>query len=743
MSTAQPTLPDARPRAVHRPGLLHRTGRWCALRPRRVVAAWLLLIAAFIGLAHAFGGTYSDDFTLPGSQVQTGTDLLKVHASGVGRGTQSPIVLHTAHGTVQDHEQEVADAVAALGKVPHVLGVSDPLSPGAPAGSLAQDGRTALVQVSFDANPGSYEDGWLSRIDGAVAGLRHDGVQVEYGSQLGQSVSHGKGDRLPELIGLATAIVVLLFGFGSVVAAGVPLVAAVAGLGMGLLALKVLASHIGFATTAPTLATMIGLGVGLDYALFLTTRHRRLLRDTGDVGEAAGRAVASSGRAVLVAAGTVAVALAGLSASGISFLGALGAAACLTVVTAAVAALTLTPALLGWFGPRVDRWRVRRPVDEPDGGQDFWHRWADGIRRHPVRALAGGLLLLGVLAAPALSMRTAHVDAGAAAPDTTGRRAYDLISGAFGPGANGPLTLVVTLAPDHPPTDADRSRTAGELHDALAADPRVASAGTPVATADGALLTTRIVPRTGPQDQDTADLVHDLTDTVLPRTLGPEDAHGYLTGPTAGQIVFRDTLADKLPLVIGVVTAAAFVLLVLVFRAPVLAVKAALLNLLSIGAAWGVLVAVFQWGWGSSLLGVDEQVPLEPYVPALMFAIVFGLSMDYEVFLLSRVREHWLAGADTHSSVAEGLAATARVISCAALVMTSVFLAFLLNDSVVVKMLALGLALSIVLDATVVRLILVPAAMYLLREVNWWLPSWLDRLLPHLDAEGSASAGAR
>jgi putative drug exporter of the RND superfamily len=295
---------------------------------------------------------------------------------------------------------------------------------------------------------------------------------------------------------------------------------------------------------------------------------------------------------------------------------------------------------------------------------------------------------------------------------------------------------VVTLDPHRAATDADRARIGGGLRDAIAADPRVASVAAPAATADKALLTTTVVPRTGPQAQDTVDLFHDLTDGVLPRTLGPEGAHGYLTGPTAGQITFRDLLADRLPWVVGVVAAAAFALLVLVFRAPVLALKAALLNLLSIGAAWGVLVAVFQWGWGSALLGVDERVPIEPYVPALMFAIVFGLSMDYEVFLLSRIRELWLAGESTHTSVAEGLAATARVITCAALVMTSVFLAFLLNDSVVVKMLALGLALSIVLDATVVRLVLVPAAMYLLDRVNWWLPKWLDRLLPHVDAEG-------
>lgn len=737
MSTAQSSADSSPPPSGRRPGALYRTGRWCALRPRRVVAAWLLLLTAAFGLAHAFGGAYSDEFSLPGTQVQTGTDLLKVHASGVGRGSQSPLVLHTAHGTVDDHRQQVEAAAADLGELPHVLGVLDPFAAPAEAGSLSAGGRTALLQLSLDANPATYDADWLGQVDRAVQDLRDDGVQVEYGGQLGQAVKDTSPDRLPELIGLGTAVLVLLVGFGSVAAAGIPLVAAVAGLGVGLLGLKILASQVDFATTAPTLASMIGLGVGLDYALFLATRHRRLLRDTGSVGEAAGRAVSTSGRAVLVAACTVAVALAGLAASGIDFLGALGAAACVTVVTAALASLTLTPALLGWFGPRVDRWRVRRPVDEPDGGRDFWHQWADGIRRRPIQALAAGLVLLCTLAVPALSMRTAHIGSGAAAADTTAHRAYDLVSDAFGPGANGPLTLVVTLAPD---PDADRSRIAQDLRSAIAADPRVASVGTPTATADKALLTATIKPRSAPQDQDTADLVHDLTDTLLPRTLGPEGAHGYLTGPTVGQIVFRDQLADRLPLVVGVVAAAAFALLTLVFRAPVLALKAALLNLLSIGAAWGVLVAVFQWGWGSSLLGVHERVPIEPYVPALMFAIVFGLSMDYEIFLLSRVRELWLAGKSTHTSVAEGLAATARVITCAALVMTSVFLAFLLNDSIVVKMLALGLALSIVLDATVVRLALVPAAMYLLGTANWWLPKWLDRLLPHVDTEGSAPA---
>ncbi|MFJ6940293.1 MMPL family transporter [Streptomyces sp. NPDC101132] len=736
-----PPRPRPGPPAAAAPapaGLLHRTGRACARRPWLVVALWLLVLLAVVGADRAWGGRYEDDFSLPGTSVQTGAELLDAHGGPKAAGVPAQIVLSTGGGTLAAHRAAVGTVRDRLAGLPDVLSVADPL---ATPGALTDDGRTGYFTVRFASSPAAFEKTYVDRVDRAVAPLRADGVTVEYGGPLGQLDRPGAADRASEAIGVGTAVVVLLLGFGSVAAAAFPLISAAVGVAAGLAALGLLAACSDFAAVSPTLAVMMGLGVGLDYSLFLVTRHRKLLHSVPDPAEAAGRTVATSGRAVLVAALTVAAALAGLFASGVGFIGMLGVAAGVTVLTGALAALTLTPALLGLAGRRIDRFRVRRPVDEPDGDGDVWHRWAALVARRPWTFLLLGTAVLGLLAVPALSMRLGHVDAGASPSSYTERRAYDLVSAGFGPGANGPVTVVVTLDKDG--TDpAGRARLVDGLHRALTGTPGVASATRPAPTPDGALLVSTVVPDSAPQDRATAGLLHRLEDRTLPEALDPYGATGYLTGQTAAQQTFRNVLAERLPLVVGLVVAAAFVLLLTVFRSPLVALKAGLLNLLSIGASFGVVVAVFQWGWGAGLLGVHESVPVESYVPTMMFAIVFGLSMDYEVFLLSRIREHWLATGDNQESVAAGLASTARVITCAAIVMTSVFLAFLLSTSTVVKMLALGLGVSVVLDATVVRLLLVPATMNLLGRANWWIPARLDRLLPRLDPEGAAHPAA-
>ncbi|MFJ1878350.1 MMPL family transporter [Streptomyces chartreusis] len=722
--------PQTTPEPDHREapagvGRLHRLGRWCARRPWWVITAWLLVLLTALGADRAWGGTYDDDFALPGTAVQTGADLLDAHGSDQVRGTASQIVLHADTGALDAHRDAVGTAMAELKELPEVVSVADPLST---PGAVSTDGTTGIVTVRFAENPTRFETPYLDGVDDAVHGLRADGVDVEYGGPLGQLARPKAEDRLSEVIGLATAVVVLLAGFGSLAAAGLPLLTAVVGLLSGMALLGLLAATFTFGNAAPTLATMMGLGVGIDYALFLITRHRRLLHDVDDPAEAAGRAMATSGRAVIVAAATVALALGGLYASGVTFIGTLGVAAGLTVLVAAAAALTLAPAFLGVTGRRIDRWWVRPPADEPSGTSDTWHRWAATVGRRPWLFLAVGTVVLAVLAIPAASMRLGHVDSGANPTDYTDRRAYDLIADGFGPGTNGQFTIVARLDDTH--TDP------AALHDALAATPGVAHVTTPVTSKDGALLIATVTPDTGPQEEATSDLMHRLENDTLPDALSDSGAQGYVTGVTAAQLTFRDVVVDRLPVIVTVVVAASFLLLLTVFRSLLVALKAALLNLLSIAAAYGIVVAVFQWGWGGSLFGIDEPVPVESYVPMMMFAIVFGLSMDYEVFLLSRVREAWLHTKDNHLSVATGLAGTARVITCAALIMTSVFLAFLLSSNVVIKMLALGLGVSVVIDATVVRLILVPSTMYLLGRANWWLPRWLDRLLPRLDPEG-------
>ncbi|MEU6609152.1 MMPL family transporter [Streptomyces shenzhenensis] len=723
--------------APPRRGLLHGVGLVCARHPWRVICAWLLVLLAAVAANHTWGGSYADDFDLSGTPSQTGADLLDAHGAQGSRGQAAQIAVRSDDGSLASHKDELAVAQERLAGLPDVVSVAGPLDT---SGAVADDGRTGYYTVRFGNSPATFEKSYLDRVDDAVHDLRADEVTVEYGGPLGQLARPAAADRASEAIGIGTAVLVLLLGFGSVAAAGFPLLTAVVGLLTGLSALGLLAAQFSFAAAAPTLATMMGLGVGLDYSLFLVTRHRKLLHTAATPAEAAARTVSTSGRAVLVAALTVTAALAGLFASGVGFIGMLGLAAGITVIVGASAALTLTPALLGLAGRRIDRWHVRTPVDEPDDDGDTWHRWAATVRRRPWTFLVLGLLILGVLGVPAASLRLGHVDAGASPTSYTERRAHDLIADGFGAGANGPLTVVVTLDKDRPTSADQRTDLGSRLHDALTGTPGIASATLPTATPDGALLVSTVTPDTGPQDEATTDLVHRLQDDVLPGTLSPSGATGYLTGTTAAQQDFRDVLADRLPLVVGIVVAAAFVLLLAVFRSPVVALKAAVLNLLSITASFGVVVAVFQWGWGSSLLGIDETVPVESYVPMMMFAIVFGLSMDYEIFLLSRVRETWLETRDNQRSVAVGLAGTARVITCAALIMTSVFLAFLLSTNVVIKMLALGLGVSVVLDATVVRLLLVPAAMYLLGQANWWIPRRLDRLLPRLDPEGSHAA---
>ncbi len=716
-----------------REGRLYRLGRFCARHPLPVLLLWLLLLLGAVAGNRAAGGTYLDDFQLPDAPAQQGADVLAAHEPK-GGAQAGQIVFHSASGTVNDQAATsvINSSLSQVGALDHVLAVGAPV--------VSADHATSYATVNFDANPAGFGTGFIAQMDDALQPVREKAhLEVDYGGELGVAARPHAKDVVSEGIGVATAILVLLVGFGSVLAAFLPIVAAALGVVAGLGLLGLVAAATTFAAVTPTLAAMMGLGVGIDYALFLTTRHRQHVLDGRTPDQAAGRTVATSGHSVLIAATTVVIAMLGLYASGVSFIGKLGLAASITVAVAGLAAVTLVPALLGLAGRRIDRVKVRRqPVAESagggpgeSGGDDFWHRYAHRIGRHPWRFLIGGVALLAVIATPALSMTLGHVDAGADPKGTTSRMAYDRIDAAFGAGANGPLTVVVD-------SSARPSAAAGltsSLQSSLSSTSGVASV-TPVrVTEDGDVLTATVIPDGGPQDQGTDELLGRLRDDVLPQALKGSAATGYVTGGTAFQLDFRNKIAARLPVIILVVIAAAVVLLLASFRSVLLALKAAVLNLLSIGAAWGVVVAVFQWGWGSSLLGVGEKVPVESYVPMMMFAIVFGLSMDYEVFLLSRVREAWLRTRDNRFSVGEGLAVTARVISCAALIMTSVFAAFLLNDQVVIKMLALGLAASVLIDATVIRLVVVPATMFLLGGANWWIPGWLDRILPHLEPE--------
>ncbi|MCX5393505.1 MMPL family transporter [Streptomyces sp. NBC_00094] len=735
-------------------------GEWSARHFVVVLVAWVVALGALVGLNHAYGGEYSDNYSLPGTQSQEGLDVLRAHEPAAG-GYSAQVVLHDGAKPLTDVGDQVSTAVDSLKKLPHVLNATSPLpAPGTPppappagtpnVGPLSTDGKTGYITVRFDVQPGTLGDDYLTGVDSAVEPLRAAGVQVEYGGSLGELARPEADDRTSEAIGFGVAIIVLIIGFGSLIAAVLPLVTALVAAVCGLAVLGLLASVWTFATVSPTLATMIGIGVGIDYALFLITRHRQLLMNGRDPVTAAGLATATSGRAVLVSGCTVVIALGGLWVSGLSFIGLLGLAATSTVVTAVAGALTLVPAMLGLIGRHIDRLHLRTPVAETEpstGGSEestgeahgTWHRYALRVERRPWSFLTAGVVVLAVLAIPLFSIQLGHIGDGADPESFTDRRAFDLMSTAFGPGSNGPLTLVIDQTSV---AAADRSALASQAQKALTGVPDALLITPLTPTSDGDVLIATAYSVAAPQDEATTSLTNHLADDVLPQAVDGTTAATYVTGTTAAQVDFLDIVSSRLLLIIAVVVALAFLVILVVFRGPLVALKAAVLNLLSIAASYGVVVAVFQWGWGGPALGVSGDVPIESYVPMMMFAIVFGLSMDYEIFLLSRVHEAWLRTGDAKASVAHALEITARVITCAALIMVSVFAAFILNDSIVVKMMGLGLAASVLIDATVARLLLVPAVMTLLGKWAWWTPRWLDRILPHVDTEGEGELAA-
>ena len=716
---------------------LQRLGMMCGGHPWRVLAIWAVLLAGLLAASASVSHTFTNNVDLSGTQSATGLSLLEEHSPGTG-GYSGLVVFNAQSGTLASNSTAVEDTITALGQLPHVVSASNPLSQSAP--TVSSNGVIGYSTLQFNVPPSTLGDSYVSQLDNATAPARSANIQVEYGGGLDQITRPKANDLRSEAIGFGVALIVLLLIFGSVIGAVLPLFTALISVLAGISILGLAAASLTFGTAAPTLAAMIGIGVGIDYAVFLTTRYRQRIIDGSDPVAAAGFCTTTSGRAVLLAAGTVAVAMLGLYASGIVFVGLLGLAAVFGVVTAAIGAVTLVPALLGLAGRRIDKLKVRKvPVAETGSSGDSWHKYAALIGRLPWLFLVGGLAVLCVLAIPLLSIQTGHVSDGADPTSYTDKQAYDLISEGFGPGYNGPFTIVI----DTGSNAAAQTSLAASVQSALAGTSGVATATPLSPTPDGVLLTGTVIPTTGPQDQATTNLYNTLVDTTLPNALKGTGFQGYVTGQQALQIQFDQQVTDQLPIINGVVVGVAFLLIMTAFRSVLLAVKAAVLNLFSIAAAYGIVVATFQFGWGRGILGISEDVPVEAYVPMIMFAIVFGLSMDYEVFLLSRVQEAWDKTGDHHLAVARGLSSTGRVISCAALIMIAVFLSFVTSSQVVIKQLSIGLAASILIDATVVRLMLVPAVMFLFGTSSWWLPRWLDRILPRINVEGQPDEAAR
>ncbi len=718
MSAPAPTAPDE--------GLVARLARWVVHHRALAIGGWVALMIGLLALSGAAGTRYAESFSLPNTDSQRAYDLLKKDFPGQS-GDSDQIVLHATQGRIDDAglRAQVDAMLARAARLPHVSHVSRPV--------VSRDGTIAFSTVSFDQRANVLPRADAQRLIDTAQAIDSDALQVELGGQAieqAQQQSFGTASA----IGLLAAVVVLLLTFGSLVAMGMPILTAVLGLGtaFGLIGLM---SHVFDVPSVSTeLAAMVGLGVGIDYALFIVTRYREAYRDGASVEDSVVTAMDTAGRAVLFAGVTVIIAVLGMCLLGVSFLYGMSIATALGVLMTMLGALTLLPALLSRFGDRVGRLgrRAARHAQEGRPHDRGWTAWADLISRHPWPAMLAGLAIVLVLAVPALSMRLGQSDAGNDVSGSTTRKAYDLLAEGFGKGFNGPLQVVAQLpqGADAATTRASLAKIGAALDDAAG----VASVGPPVVSPNGRTATLEAFPTSAPQDAATTDLVNRLRDETLPPVASATGTTLLIAGSTAIGIDFSNVLADKLPLFIGVVVLLAALLLLVVFRSLVIPLQAAVMNLLSIGASLGVAVAIFQYGWLGGLLGIDPG-PIDAFIPVMLFSIVFGLSMDYEVFLVSRIHEEWVRRGDARRAVVDGLAKTGRVITAAATIMICVFLSFGLNDERAVKLFGLSFAIAVFVDAFVVRSLLLPALLQLLGRRTWWLPAVLERRLPHLAIE--------
>ncbi|BCB77548.1 membrane protein [Phytohabitans flavus] len=671
-----------------------RVGAASARRPWTTIAAWVLAAVAIIALAGTAGGAFADDFVAPGSQSEQAMELLEERFPEAAGGTALAVFAVPDGQRLDSHRPAIGAAVERIAAAEHVTAVADPFA----AGTVSGDGRIGYAEITFDAPATHLGPGPFDAIAAALEPARGAGVTAELGGDAA-FINAETPTSGAEAAGVVAALIVLLVAFGTVVAALVPIVLALLVVAAGVSGVTLLANAMDVSTAAPTIAAMIGLGVGIDYALFITARYRENRATARDNAAALADAMASAGSAIVFASGTIVVAMAALALTGMGFLISIGLSTALVVLGAATAALTLLPALLALLGDRIDRGAL--PLRQRRASGTAWRRVAHRVSRRPWPYLLAAVALLLTLSAPALSMRTGFPDAGDDATSTSHRRAYDLLAEGFGPGVNGPLLLVVDLR--------GPGAAAGDipaLSQRVAADPGIASVGEPQTSPAGDAVVFRAVTTTAPGDA--------ATSRTLDRVRGLVPANVSVSGMTAMTDDLSRHLGRMLPFFVAAILGASFLLLMLVFRSILVPLKAVLMNLLSIGAAYGVVVAVFQWGWLKDLFGLEETLVVPSPLPTIFFAVLFGLSMDYEVFLLSRIREAYDSSGDTVDSIGRGIAATGRVITSAALIMAAVFLAFVANPSPFARMLGLGLATAVLLDATVVRLILVPALMTLL-----------------------------
>jgi len=755
--------------------MLSRLGLFAHARRRVIVLSWIAVIVALAATMATVGSKFSTQFNLPDVESAQGFDLLAERFGGEESGRSGTLVVQAKAGFTDTQRATLNDFFARLDARDDMRVVSPFTEEG--ARQLSPTGTIAFATVTFPAELDSAEQFIAIYDEMKAVEPVIEGVQIEYGGELFAEFEAPTS----EVLGLAFAIVILIFAFGSVLAMGLPIGTAFGGIGVGVLVVTLASNILTIPDVATTLGIMIGLGVGIDYALFIVTRYREERRRGKSCAMATAEVIDTAGRAVLFAGTTVVISLLGMLIMGVSFMNGLAIGASITVLFTMLASVTLLPALLGFVSDRVEvtRWRgivsaglvavslvgyglkqptllwaaplavavlivgsfipVLRRTLAPRRVKPMHdttaYRWSRVVQRHPWVSLIVGTGVLLALALPVLDLRLGFADEGNFPSDTTTRRAYDLLAEGFGPGFNGPLTVVAAI--DTPAQLA----AAQQLSDELASTKGVAFASPAVPNdpaAPSAVLWT-LYPTTSPQSEESAELVRSLREEVIPQAAGSA-LDVKVTGSVAVNVDFSRYLADRLPTFFAVVLALSFVLLMAVFRSLLVPLKAVIMNLLSIGSAYGAVVAVFQWGWGASLVGLGGSAPIDPWLPVMMFAIVFGLSMDYEVFLLSRVKEEYDRNGNNELAVADGLANTARVITAAAAIMVFVFGSFVLEAERSIKMFGFGLAVAVFLDATIVRMLLVPATMQLLGDRNWWLPRWLDRLLPKIDVEGSSHA---
>jgi RND superfamily putative drug exporter len=714
-------------------GPLYAIGRFCSRHHWPTIAVWIVIAVVLVIAGQASGDKTNDNLTLPGTGSTIATELLEDNLPRQAYGS-NPLAFEAKSGTLTEPKRAAAieESIERLRAMPEVNSAISPLSKeGIADGLLSKDKTVAYTPVVLGVGPGELTEEQAEAVLDAADPAERVGLETSVGAYVGQQLS--KPDTgVSDAIGIAAAIVILLFAFGTATAMVMPIGSAITGLAISLSIIRLLENAVEVPSVASTLATMIGLGVGIDYALFIVTRHKLQLGEGMELRESIARATATAGGAVVFAGFTVVIALCSLAFAGIPLVSTLGFTAAIAVVVAVCAAATLLPAMLGALGPHINSMRVPGTNADPkDQEPHGWRRWARGVANRPWRSAIASVAVLAVLAIPIFQLELGQNDLSALPKSTTARQNYDSLTKGFGPGVNGPLLIASEFK-----TAKEAKGVLPGLEKQVGAAPDVLGVSEPTLDKAGTVAVFTVISKSAPWADETVDLVEGLRETTIPAALHGTAAGAYVGGQTAGYIDLATQIADKLPLMIAIVVALSFVVLLLAFRSLLVPVKAAAMNLISVAAAYGVVTAVFQLGWGSSLIGLDHSIPIVSFVPLLMFAILFGLSMDYEVFLLTQMREHYRRNEDEKEAVIEGLANTGRVITSAAAIMVCVFTSFVLNGNPIVKEFGVGLAVAIAIDSTLVRCLLVPAVMVLLGKRAWWLPRGLDRFLPHISVEG-------